>query len=239
MPPCLYCKREDRSFTSVEHIIPESLGNRGFGGYPEKVLPKGVVCDECNNGTLSILDNTLSNFGPIAFRRVEHGVLGKNDKLPEAKFGNMAMKLVAPGQVVVETNSKKAYQRTSDGFRLKPKSDRKMDERYLRKLVRALFKITLGLIYLDHGADFALSERFDPIREIILDNKGKFHGYLMMLKKPDRQDIGITYGFWQDGEEKTVWIEFRFLGIVLFTDLEIRKPKHPELFPDLVECLSF
>lgn len=40
---CLFCKQDSSTSKSVEHIIPESLGNTTF------VLPKGVVCDKCNN----------------------------------------------------------------------------------------------------------------------------------------------------------------------------------------------
>jgi hypothetical protein len=32
LPICLYCKESDVPFTSVEHVIPESLGNQGLGG---------------------------------------------------------------------------------------------------------------------------------------------------------------------------------------------------------------
>jgi hypothetical protein len=40
---CIFCKRHDRPFKSIGHIIPESLGNR------ENVFPPGIVCDICNN----------------------------------------------------------------------------------------------------------------------------------------------------------------------------------------------
>ena len=40
---CLFCGRDTTNCKSVEHIIPESLGNI------ELILPKGVVCDKCNN----------------------------------------------------------------------------------------------------------------------------------------------------------------------------------------------
>jgi len=40
---CLFCKNDSSTSRSVEHIIPESLGNTS------KVLPKGIVCDKCNN----------------------------------------------------------------------------------------------------------------------------------------------------------------------------------------------
>lgn len=40
---CIFCKSDSTRSRSVEHIIPESLGNR------EHVLPRGAVCDTCNN----------------------------------------------------------------------------------------------------------------------------------------------------------------------------------------------
>jgi len=40
---CIFCKSNTSSSKSVEHIIPESLGNHKY------TLPKGIVCDKCNN----------------------------------------------------------------------------------------------------------------------------------------------------------------------------------------------
>jgi hypothetical protein len=39
---CIFCKVDSTGSCSVEHIIPESLGNTDY------VLPPGVVCDRCN-----------------------------------------------------------------------------------------------------------------------------------------------------------------------------------------------
>ena len=40
---CIFCKRNSERSVSVEHVIPESLGNKTH------VLPRGWVCDGCNN----------------------------------------------------------------------------------------------------------------------------------------------------------------------------------------------
>lgn len=51
MPKCLFCQDTDQThFSKVEHIVPESLGNRQY------VLPAGIVCDKCN-GFFSKLEN--------------------------------------------------------------------------------------------------------------------------------------------------------------------------------------
>lgn len=40
---CIWCKQNSDSSKSVEHILPESLGNQTH------TLPRGWVCDQCNN----------------------------------------------------------------------------------------------------------------------------------------------------------------------------------------------
>ena len=40
---CIFCKEDSSSSRSVEHIVPESLGNTS------QILQPGVVCDRCNN----------------------------------------------------------------------------------------------------------------------------------------------------------------------------------------------
>ena len=40
---CIFCHKDSSTSKSVEHIIPESLGNK------HHYLPKGYVCDECNH----------------------------------------------------------------------------------------------------------------------------------------------------------------------------------------------
>lgn len=40
---CIFCKQDSIGAKSVEHLIPESLGNTKY------ILPRGTVCDRCNN----------------------------------------------------------------------------------------------------------------------------------------------------------------------------------------------
>lgn len=40
---CIFCKTDSSDSRSVEHIIPESLGNKSH------TLSRGIVCDRCNN----------------------------------------------------------------------------------------------------------------------------------------------------------------------------------------------
>ena len=40
---CIFCEKDASSSRSVEHIVPASFGNS------ISILPKGIVCDKCNN----------------------------------------------------------------------------------------------------------------------------------------------------------------------------------------------
>jgi HNH endonuclease len=50
---CIFCKANSSESRSVEHVIPESLGNT------EHVLKPGAVCDQCNNYFASKVEGPL------------------------------------------------------------------------------------------------------------------------------------------------------------------------------------
>src|SRR5687768_18410135 len=76
---CLFCERSSIDSKSVEHIIPESLGNTVY------ILPVGVVCDKCNNYFSREIEGPLlsHNF----FRQKRHclGILSKKGRIPDEK----------------------------------------------------------------------------------------------------------------------------------------------------------
>jgi len=189
---CLYCLRHDGGFRSVEHIVPESLGNT------EKILPAGVVCDRCNHGALAHLDSVLVAFAPIAFMRLVHGIPTKRQTMPKVKFGNLevqrdgdTIRIDERGKGAVNVGAEDALGRR---FSVKVLGHKRLTPDYLRELSRSLYKILLGLVCLDHG-DLAYSERFHELREIILGARS-FHGYLLFWNQggPDLGQVRISEG---------------------------------------------
>ncbi|WP_395445858.1 HNH endonuclease [Caulobacter sp. UC70_42] len=65
---CLFCKADSSRSRSVEHAIPEALGNRSF------VLPAGVVCDGCNNYFAVKVEGPLLKTGSLRQLRARQGV---------------------------------------------------------------------------------------------------------------------------------------------------------------------
>lgn len=212
--PCLFCKSLNNSFLSIEHIFPESLGNK------EKILPKGVVCDKCNNEILSCLDAELLDFEPIKFLRTIHGVESKKGKVPISSFENIRIENPNKGTVYVDLQGSRNFQSHSPNrFDLKFRGNRRMDSVRLKLLARSLYKIGLELIYLDHGRDFTLSTRFDDVRDIILGKKD-FNGYLLIGTKKDTEKNGVTYKFLED--TGIAVFDFNYLFIRILFDMEHR-----------------
>lgn len=227
MALCIYCKHSNpgRTFTGMEHIFPESMGNE------ELVLPLGAVCDQCNNGILALLDDTLLKFEGIAFMRAYLGIPNKIGQLPTANFSNLRVERF-PG------NHMKMYFQGKGGFRLKRETPeevefdiefkgRRYTDAHCKRLVRAFYKIGLGLVHYDHGYPLSFHPRYDEVRKII-QGEIDFHGYLAFGGKcvPDpRVHVGYTFvGI--NGTDVTAFLMSLF-GLPLVFDLERRRLDDP------------
>jgi hypothetical protein len=181
---CIYCMRTDATFTSEEHVLPEGLGN------DELVLRQGYVCDVCNHGDLAMLDDILLGFPPIAVFKTVYVPHTKGGRLPSANLQNMTIRKTTPTRVEI-------LAKDTSGL---PRQEEELGDGTIRFTVttrggtsdmtliaRAYFKIALGTIAYDCGADFALEQRYDRARAfirgerefpnpLILNRKGEPHG---------------------------------------------------------------
>jgi hypothetical protein len=76
---CIFCKNNSDRTIGVEHIIPESLGNT------EHVLPKGAVCDECNNYFGSKIEQPLLELPYFINLRHRNCIESKKKRIPTEK----------------------------------------------------------------------------------------------------------------------------------------------------------
>ncbi len=76
---CIFCKNNSSNSKSVEHIIPESLGNKS------QVLQKGIVCDSCNSyfgNKIEKIVLEMSYFKSLRSRIMIENKKGKIPKIP-------------------------------------------------------------------------------------------------------------------------------------------------------------
>ena len=215
-PKCIYCLKTTGDFKSEEHIFPESLGN------DELVLPKGYVCDKCNNGVLAHLDEAIIKFEPIAFLQVQLVSHTKDGSLPKANFQNISMERTSPNhiKIVAKDKSGEIQNRTRVGddwysFSVNM-NGRPVTQKFVRLLGRALFKIALGIIALSQGRDRACNAKYDSARKFILGN-GTFYNNFF-IKNSGKPHVGgrIIY---KDFEEGTV-VAIDIMGVIFLLNLE-------------------
>lgn len=73
---CIFCKNRSDESKGREHIIPESLGNKHV------VLPRGAVCDPCNNYFSRKIEGPLLNSSLFKNLRGRQIIKSKKGKVP-------------------------------------------------------------------------------------------------------------------------------------------------------------
>ena len=98
---CIFCHKDSSNSKSVEHIIPESLGNK------HHFLPKGYVCDDCNHYFAIKIENELLSQPYFVSMRFRNEILTKKGR-------HVKEKMMFPGAL----NSVEAILQTTDDGRV-------------------------------------------------------------------------------------------------------------------------
>jgi hypothetical protein len=232
-PQCIYCLSTRGSFGSEEHVFPEGLGN------DEIVLPRGYVCDKCNNGPLSALDDALLQFGPIALLRVLYVPHGKGGKLPKAKFKNVNVTKAMPTHIVLKSapgtgDVISERRELADGwhsFKLNLTDDRHDPVR----LGRALFKVALGLVALDHGPAAVMASRYEAARLFVLGRRS-FANNLVVFTEARPEQVVIAQNWLA---ERGTAVVMSIFGVRFIFNLEEEPIVDPARLPSGVGTTVF
>ncbi|HEY6018712.1 MAG TPA: HNH endonuclease [Candidatus Paceibacterota bacterium] len=73
---CIFCKADSSGSISEEHIIPQSMGNI------DHVLPRGAVCDKCNQYFSSKVEQPLLESGLFRHIRAQMEIPSKRGRVP-------------------------------------------------------------------------------------------------------------------------------------------------------------
>jgi hypothetical protein len=185
---CIFCKSNKNPFTSIEHIFPESIGNKQF------ILPKGVVCDVCNNGVLAQLDQIIVESPSVATLKQFYCIPNKSGKYTTTKLTNLKIKPDSNTHVTIHISHKKFITFAGNTIKLRGVSP-PFSKKFYCNLMRAFYKILLEAIHFDHGYGLSLDKSYDKIRNRILCNK-PFHGFFIMeTHVTPKRIVEIKYKF--------------------------------------------
>jgi hypothetical protein len=76
---CIFCKNPSSNSKSIEHIVPESLGNM------EHILPPGIVCDKCNNYFSREIEGPVLSQSYFRDARHRMSIPNKRKRIPPIK----------------------------------------------------------------------------------------------------------------------------------------------------------
>jgi hypothetical protein len=167
---CLFCKADSTASRSVEHIIPESLGNT------TQTLPPGVVCDACNNYFAREVEKPFMDSPSVVLLRFHQEVISKRGRVPPIAG------VMSPGVPVtlrrhpkseigmsadVPTESFDLIARAGKGELILPMEapppEARVVSRFLAKV--ALEALAQRLVGKSGGLEFLVDDaQFDPIR---------------------------------------------------------------------------
>lgn len=163
---CIYCLKNTSNTKGIEHVIPESLGFK-------ETLPKGYVCDKCNNYFANI-DNVILHNRFIALHVGTEQIHGKKDKIRK-EIGNK-----------LSFSEKGRFSLTSDTITIGPG---KVEEAYSftfnqdktfkeLEFARGIHKITFNLYASYYDKRTVLNQKFDNLRRYIRNpDKNEFWKY--------------------------------------------------------------
>ena len=165
---CLFCKSDERDFTSEEHVFQEALGNEII------ILPPGVVCNVCNRYFGQKLENDFIHKNPGLFWRFismsnRSRVRPTKSSLPQEGF----IQRIEPSNSLPIIQIKQRYESKEQLESIEaafcPDASEhslppiRLPHENIQRSSRVLAKIALELLYL-YSPRQAFSSSFDPIR---------------------------------------------------------------------------
>lgn len=220
---CLFCLGNGGEFSSREHIFPETVGNTDLA-----TLPPGTICDRCNNGPLSRLDQALCDYLPIAMRRATLGIPSKKGTAPTVRFAEgriepLPAEAVASGDShglrLVDQNPRRPiahrFEQSDNhvAFTITGQGGRRLTAKYLSELSRAVLKIAFECAYLDHR-DELFASRFDYVRGVVLGQQDH-HGEIALALNGDGEDVRMQCSYMLEDATGIGGAVVNILGVVV------------------------
>jgi HNH endonuclease len=210
---CLFCKEPSDNSRSVEHVLPESLGNT------TATLPPGVVCDTCNNYFARKVEAPFLNSEDISSFRFHQAIPNKRGRIPSLEgVLDSAIPITAyryregPIQTLLDVPLEGIERifRNKQGHIDFPPPSKAIDDRVMSRFLAksGLEMMAFRLQDKPDGLEYLVDEEaLDPIRVYARYNKGGYWPYsIRRIYDQDRKWTTLT------GDVQRVW-EADFLVI--------------------------
>lgn len=213
---CLFCLG-DGPFNTIEHIIPESLGN-------DDLFIKGLVCDGCQRYLGTNIEKLVLEKTPFAFWRVFQGIKTKKRKLPSVDltppakgilparhhFGQYDIGFTAHDDLTVsiDVNTPQAGNMllANNSYFLV------LTPWHINIIGRFLGKMGLELLAIS-DPDKAFSEKFDPLRRYVREGVTSWVWPFYLGQYGEIGDLKSEFRFSNGAWEQDIFCYTYTLGI--------------------------
>lgn len=172
---CIFCHKESSTSKSIEHIIPESLGNKDY------FLPCGYVCDECNHYFAIKVEKELLSQPYFVSMRFRNEILTKKGKFVREKMifprvlksCEVEMKMTRNG-LIASFNDMELYELIEAGkvgtmiglYIPEPEYSNTIMSRFLAKCAYEYFLYIMGKEKYDLCVQNLLGSKFDVLKDL-------------------------------------------------------------------------
>lgn len=212
-PRCIFCLATDNA-PSLEHVVPAGLGK-----HLDIVLPRGAVCEPCNNYLGRQVDEALVHLLEVQLIRGLHRVPDRRGRLMGSiplKNGKISFPDDFPMKIEVHGDGHSVEGDESVTVTVIANRQRSGDQ--FRRAARALLKMGLCLVCYGQGHQAALAPGWNRLRRII--GGAPYEGYVLMgqfdIFKPPHMRANLMTDV--PGIEAAAQLQFG--GLDLIVDLE-------------------
>lgn len=235
MKKCIFCKSETGTFSTREHILPESLGGGDWA-----ILPDGLLCDECQNRFGSSIEQQALADYPFSFFRVFLSIPTKKGKAPWFNSWEGTIKAsLQPGSIGYEPSG--PFKNVTDDAR---KSQIRLLAHPLKPQMVCRFLLKMGLeVVAADNPQAVFDEKFDKARDFALLGEKRYDWWYLQYEDTSAASYYITHGVtlrkWvENAKLEVVMIE---VGAEMFhlklLYMDVLTPLEPRINPPPMDCL--
>jgi hypothetical protein len=180
---CIFCKSDSGNSVSIEHILPESIGNNNH------ILPKGAVCDQCNNYFARKLEKPLLDSLHFRSLRARQKIPNKRGLVPphmgqlcKFKIGLWPDNSIAAINEGDEKQLIKYLQSNASGTIIVPAGDWPVNERAMARFLSNVgLEVLTQRVYKVYGWNDEIvgKQELDDLRRFARWNEGSDWPYHM------------------------------------------------------------
>lgn len=157
---CIYCLKDSFSARNLEHVIPEALGCKD-------TLPKGDVCDSCNN-YFSILDKNVLYNRYISLHVGTGELLGKKGNVRKELGEKLSFPKKDEFIISLQGTIPQGKYQAGAEFDIKIEQSKEFKE---LSFARGIHKIAFNCYTYKFGKNKALQDCFDNLRRYVRQAK--------------------------------------------------------------------